>query len=70
MKSNLSIIKKEAEIFGFLFLRYGATILICPLLNILDSGANISFDVLGIIYYQGYLSNGGKNTEHSYVLHF
>ena len=37
MKMNLSMIKKEAEIFGLLFLGDGDTISRCPLLNILTS---------------------------------
>ena len=36
-KRNLAMIKKEAAIFGLLFLGDGATILRCPLLNILFS---------------------------------
>ena len=37
MERNLSLIKKESDIFGFLFLGDGATIFIIPLLNILVS---------------------------------
>ena len=37
MKRNLAMIKKEAEIFGLLFLGDGATISRFPLFNILDS---------------------------------
>ena len=40
MESNLSLIKKDSDIFGLLFLGYGATIYINPLLNILVSGKN------------------------------
>ena len=46
MKSNLEIIKRGADIFGLLFLGDGATISICMLLNILDSGGNIPGAVL------------------------
>ena len=46
MKRNLTMIKKEAEIFGLLFLGDGATISICPLLNILTSAKNIPVSVL------------------------
>ena len=60
MRINLSIIEKEAEIFGLLFLGYGATISGCPLLNILASGKNIPVAVLGIVDYQGHLSDGNK----------
>ena len=41
MKRNLATIKKEADIFGLLFLGDGSTILRCPLLNILASAKNI-----------------------------
>ena len=37
MERNLSLIKKESDIFGFLFLGDGATISRVPLLNILVS---------------------------------
>ena len=37
-KRNLATIKREAEIFGLLFLGDGATISRCSLLNILASG--------------------------------
>ena len=40
------MIKKEAEIFGLLFLGDSATISRCPSLNILDSAKNIPVDVL------------------------
>ena len=39
-KSNLAMIKKEADIFGLLFLGDGATISRFTLLNILDSKRN------------------------------
>ena len=54
------MIKKEAEIFGLLFLGDGATISGCPLLNILAFGENISFAVLGIVDCQGNLSYGNR----------
>ena len=56
MKRNLAMIKKEAEIFGLLFLGDGATISICPLLNILASAKNISVAVLEIVDFQGHLA--------------
>ena len=55
------MIKKEAEIFGLLFLGDGATISRCPLLNILASSKNIPADVFEIIYFQGHLADGNKN---------
>ena len=64
------MIKKEAEIFGLLFLGYGATISRCPLLNILASAKNIPVDVLEIVDFQGYLTDGNKKTEHSFVMYF
>ena len=60
MKRDLAMIKKEAEIFGLLFLGDGATISRCPLLNILDSAKNIPVAVLEIVYFQGYLDDGNK----------
>ena len=45
-KNNLAMIKKEAEIFGLLFLGDSATISIFPLLNILASGKNIPVAIL------------------------
>ena len=46
IKSNLAMIKKEAEIFVSLFLGDGATISIFPLLNIMASVNNIPVAVL------------------------
>ena len=43
------MIKKEADIFGLLFLGDGATISRCPLLNILDFAKNIKVAVLEIV---------------------
>ena len=60
MKRNLAMIKKEADIFGFLFLGDGATISRCPLSNILASAKNIPFAVLGIVDCQGRLARGYK----------
>ena len=54
MKRDLEMIKKEAEIFRLLFLVDGVTISICPLLNIMASGGNISVDVLEIVDFQGH----------------
>ena len=70
MKINLAMIKKEADIFGLLFLGDGATISRCPLLNILASAKNIIVAVLEIVDCQGYLSDGNKNMEHSFVIVF
>ena len=58
------MIKKEAEIFGLLFLGYGATISRSPLLNILDSEKNISVSVLEIVDCQGHLADSNKNMEY------
>ena len=60
MKSNLSMIKNEAETFGLLFLGDGATILRCPLLNILASANDIPVAVLEIVNWQGHLAEGNK----------
>ena len=53
-----------------LFLGDDATILRCPLLNILAYGENISVSVLVIVYFQGHLAYGNKNTENSFVINF
>ena len=45
-KSNLEMIKNEAEIFRLLFLGHGTTISRCQLLNIMVSGENIPVAVL------------------------
>ena len=54
------MIKKEAEIFGFLFLGDGATISRFPLLNILASTKNIPVAVLKIVDCQVHLVEGNK----------
>ena len=58
MKSNLAMIKKEAEIFGLLFLGDGATISRFPLLNIVASTKNIPVAILEIIDCRGHLNEG------------
>ena len=60
MKRNLEMIKREAEIFGLLFLGNGATISRCPLLNILASAKNIPVDVLDIFDCRGHLADVNK----------
>ena len=62
--------KKEAEIFGLLFLGDGATILKFPLLNIPNSAKNIPVDVVEIVDSQGHLADGNKKTKHSFVIDF
>ena len=54
------MIKKQAEIFGLLFLGDGATISVCPFLNILTSGENIPFAVLEIVGGIGHLADGNN----------
>ena len=54
------MIKKEAEIFGLLFLGDGATISRFPLLNIIDSAKNIPVSVLEIVDCQVHLAEGNK----------
>ena len=54
------MIKKEADIFGLLFLGDSATISICTLLNILASTKNIPVSVLEIVDCQGHLARGYK----------
>ena len=60
MESNLILIEKESDIFGFLFLGDGATISRVPLLNILVSRKNIPVAVLELVYCQDHLTDGGK----------
>ena len=64
MKSNLPITKKQAEIFGLLFLVDGATISISLLLNILDLRVNIPDYFLYIVNCRVHLADGGKNIYH------
>ena len=59
MDRNLSLIEKESEIFGLLFIGNGATISRVPLLNILVSGKNLPMAVLELIDCQGHLADGG-----------
>ena len=59
MERNLSLIEKESEIFGLLFLGDGAIISRFPLFNILVSGKNIPVAVLELVDCQGHLSDGG-----------
>ena len=54
------MIQKEADIFGLLFLGYGATISRCHLLNILASAKNIPVAVLENFDCQGHLARGYK----------
>ena len=70
IKRNLSMIKKEAEICGLLFLGDGAKISRCPLLNILASTKNIPVAVLEIIDCQGHLADGNKKDGTSICNHF
>ena len=59
MENNLSLIKRDSDIFGFLFLGDIENIYRTPLLNILVSGKNTVF-VLEIIDFQGHLEHCGK----------
>ena len=59
MERNLSLIEKESEIFGLLFLGDGATISRVPLLNILFSGKNLPVSVLELVDCQVHLEDGG-----------
>ena len=60
MERNLSLIKKESDIFGLLFLDDGATISRIPLLNILVSGKNLPISVLELVGCHGHLVDGGE----------
>ena len=57
------MIKKEADIFGLLFLGDGVTISRRPLLNILASAKNIPVAVLKIVDCQDHLAQGYKKEE-------
>ena len=59
MESNFSLIEKESDIFGFLFLGDGSTISRVPLLNILVSGKNLPVAVLELVDFKGHLADGG-----------
>ena len=64
MEKNLSLIEKESEIFGLLFIGDGATISRVPLLNILVSGKKLPVAVLELVDCQGHLADGGtKNAS-------
>ena len=57
MERNLSLFKKESDIFGLLFLGDAATISRIPLLNFF---LNISVAVLEIVDCRGHLADGGE----------
>ena len=59
MERNLSLIKKESDVFGLLFIGDGATVSIIPLLNILVSGENLPVAVLELVDFQGHLAYDG-----------
>ena len=59
MKRNLSLIDKQSEIFGLLFLGDGATISRVTLLNNLVSGKNLPVAILELVDLQGHLADGG-----------
>ena len=52
MERNLSLIKKESDIFGFLFLGDGATIFRIPLLEILISGKELLVAILWLVDFR------------------
>ena len=58
MERNLSLIKKESDVFGLLFLGGGATISRIPLLNVLVSGKNLLVSVIELVDCQGHLAYG------------
>ena len=60
MERNLSLIKKESDIFGFLFLGDGATFSRIPLLKKLVSGRNLTVSLLELVDFQGHLADGRK----------
>ena len=54
------MIKKEAEIFGLLFLGDGVTISRCPLLNILDYAKTYQLLFWKSLICQGHLADDNK----------
>ena len=60
IKRNLSLIKKESDIFGLLFLVDGVTISRIPLLEILVSGKDLPVAVLELVDCQVHLADCGK----------
>ena len=68
MERKLSLIKKESDIFGFLFLVDGAPISIILLLNILVSGGDLPVVVLELVDFRATYQIVGKNMEPLYVL--
>ena len=71
MKRKFAMIRKEADVFGLLFLGDGATMSRCPLLNIQDYGGNIPVFVLDIadLSMDIYLMEI-KKTENLFVIDF
>ena len=59
MEMNLSLIEKESDIFGLLFLGDGATISRIPSLNIFVSGKNLPVAILELVDCRGHLAYGG-----------
>ena len=57
----MSLIEKQSETFGFLYLGEGATISRVPLLNILVSETNIPVAVLELVDCQAHLAYGRIN---------
>ena len=57
---NIEMIKKEAEIFGLLFLGDGTTISRCPLLNILASAKIHQLLYWKLLICQGHLADDNK----------
>ena len=62
--------KKEAKIFGLLFLGDGATISRYPLLDKLASAKNIPVSVFETVDCRGHLADTNKKLEHSFAIVF
>ena len=67
MERKLSLIKKESDIFGLLFLGDGATISRIPILNILVSWGKFPVAVLELVDYQVHLADGEESMEPLYL---
>ena len=70
MERKLSLIKKESDIFGLLFLGDGATISRIPLLNILVSELNFQYTYYNLLIARSAEQMVVKRMEVLYVLDF
>ena len=60
MERNLSLIKKDYDIFGLLFIGDGTNIYRIPIFNISVSRNNPPVAVLELVDFEGHLADGGR----------